>query len=119
MTSINKADRNALKMNVSTKTSAYTMTSLDGVILADSTSAAFQIILPEAAEVIGQIFTIILIKDGGDLTVIPAGDDKLDASDNVLATFADVEDCLEFIAISADRWLILTNIGAVVLSTPI
>lgn len=47
-----------VKGNVITVTAAYTVTSADFTILADATAGSFDILLPDAATVDGQIFNI-------------------------------------------------------------
>jgi len=88
------------------------------VIVCDTTSNAIAITLPEAADNLGLELTIYLETDGGDnVTVARAGADVLDSSDNTLATLADAEDFLRIVAVSDNRWLIISDNG-VAYSTP-
>ena len=54
----------------STKTSAYTVTSTDDVILADTTSAAFSITLPTAVGIGGKVYTIKKINSGANIATV-------------------------------------------------
>jgi len=83
----------------------------DNVIVCDTTSNVIAITLPEAASSLGKRFLIFLETDGGnDVTVTCAGSDTLDGS-NTIGTLADAEDYFEIVAVSNDRWLIITNSG--------
>jgi len=88
------------------------------VIVCDTTSNAIALTLPEAADSLGKRYVVLLETDGGtDLTVACAGSDVLNSSSNTLATFADVEDFFEIVAVSDNRWLVLIDNG-VAYSTP-
>ena len=89
------------------------------VITADTTGGPCALTLPDANDVLGARYTIILVTDGGsNLTVARAGTDVFNASNNTLLTFADAEDAVVLTAIAANRWLIEENIGSVAASTP-
>jgi|TARA_Y100000034_G_C6799257_1_gene358505 hypothetical protein len=88
------------------------------VIVGDTTSNVIAITLPEAADSLGKRYTVFLETDGGnDLTVACAGSDVFNSSSNTLATFADAEDYFEIVAVSNNRWLIISENG-VAYSTP-
>lgn len=65
-------------LSVATKTTAYTLTSSDDVILADASSAAFTLTLPAAASNSGKVFRI----------------DKVDSSDNVVTIDANASETI-------------------------
>lgn len=97
---------------------SLSLTSSHSLVVCDTTSNAIALTLPEAADNLGQKYTIFLETDGGNnLTVATTGSDVLNSSSNTLATLADAEDFIELIAVSDDRWLIL-NDNAVAYSTP-
>jgi len=82
------------------------------VVVCDTTSNSIAITLPEAADSPGKRYTVFLETDGGnDLTVTCAGSDVLNSSSNTIATFADVEDYFEIVAVSDNRWLIISENG--------
>jgi hypothetical protein len=97
-----------------------TLTATSGsVITADTTTGAVALTVPDANDVLGATYTIILVTDGGtDLTIARGGTDTFNSTGNTLLTFADAEDAIVMTAISANRWLIEENIGTVVASTP-
>jgi len=52
--------------SVNTKTAAYTLTATDSVILADATTAAFQVTLPTAVGITGRQYTVKRINSGAN-----------------------------------------------------
>ena len=81
-------------------------------VICNTTGGAIAITLPEAADSLGKEYLIMLETDGGTDTVVTcAGADKLNVAGNTVATLADAEDFLHIVAISADRWLIITDNG--------
>lgn len=85
----------------------------DYTVVCDTTANVIAITLPEAASSLGKRYIVFLETDGGnDVTVTCAGADTLDGS-NTIGTLADAEDYFEIVAVSNDRWLILTNSGVV------
>lgn len=52
--------------SVATKTAAYTLTATDSIILADATTAAFQVTLPTAVGITGRQYTIKRINSGAN-----------------------------------------------------
>jgi len=83
----------------------------DDVVVCNTTSNVIAITLPEAASSLGKRYLIFLETDGGNnVTVTCAGADTLDGS-NTIGTLADAEDYFEIVAVSNDRWLIITNSG--------
>ena len=99
-------------------TGADTLDAMNEILWVDTTSGGHTLTLPDANTVLGKRYIIVLITDGGDLLVDVASGDGLDSSANTRATFADAEDTLVFYAVSANRWLVTVNIGAVAFSTP-
>lgn len=92
-------------------TATLTVDLNDDVVVCDTTGNAIAITLPEAASSLGKRYLFFLETDGGsDVTVTCAGADTLDGA-NTIGTLADAEDYFEIVAVSDDRWLIITNSG--------
>jgi hypothetical protein len=62
----NNPSQTPLLNPLATKTSAYTLTATDSVILADATSAAFQVTLPSAVGIAGRQYTIKRTNSGSN-----------------------------------------------------
>ena len=80
----------------------------------DTTSNAIACTLPEASEAIGQKLTLFFGVQGGSnlATLKSASGDFFDsANSNNTVTFSTVDSFIDIIAVSANRWLILTNSG--------
>lgn len=90
--------------SVSSKTTTYTVTSSDCVILADTSGGAFTLTLPDAATNAGRMFHIKLDTKSGALTIAPTGSDTIDGDTSVLI---DVEKTtITVVGVSGD-WKIL------------
>jgi hypothetical protein len=97
-------------------TSPKTLDLSDNIVVCDTTGGAIAITLPEANSSLGKRYVIFMETDGGtNVTVTCAGADTISGA-NTIATLADAEDCIEIVAVSADRWLVLENIGSVTFS---
>jgi hypothetical protein len=84
----------------------------DYYIVCDTTTNVIAITLPEANDSLGKRYIIFLETDGGNnVTVTCAGADTLNSGGNTIGTLADAEDYFEIVAVSANRWLIITNNG--------
>jgi hypothetical protein len=59
--------------NIATKTSNYTVTTNDYILLADTTSGNVTFTLPDATTCIGQNFTFIIVQASNSMTVNPIG----------------------------------------------
>jgi len=94
-------------------TTPITLDLTQEIIVCDTTANVIAITLPEAASSLGKKYLVFLETDGGNnVTVTCAGADTLDGS-NTIGTLADAEDYFEIVAVSNDRWLIITNSGVV------
>jgi hypothetical protein len=100
------------KVRTATETDQATVE--DVVIAVDSTSGAFNLDLPALSESYlpdgaGQRIRIVMVGDGGDVTVREHDDDGAAS----LATLDDVGDSVELIARSSTAWLLCTDLSTV------
>lgn len=65
---------------LSTKTTAYTVTASDSVILADATSAAFQVTLPSPSGITGRQYTIKKIDASGNAVTVASASGNIDGA---------------------------------------
>ena len=99
--------------NITAQTeSSLTLDMNHDVLVCDTTSNAIALTLPEAANSPGKQYIVFLGTDGGnDVTISCVGSDVLNSSDNTTATMADAEDYFHIVAVSDDRWLIISDTG--------
>ena len=103
----------AVTHTVTSQTTSSLTLGTHAVVVCDTTSNAIAITLPEAANNLGKRYVIFLETDGGnDVTVSCSGSDTLNGT-NTTATLADAGDYMDLVAVSNDRWLIITNNGVV------
>lgn len=95
----------AKDLTISTKTSAYTLTGTDELILADATSAAFTLTLPAASGISGRVFIIKKIDSTANkVTIDGNGAETIDGS----ATVDIVMQYQSFIIVSnGTNWVII------------
>jgi hypothetical protein len=73
-----------LTPNVSSKTSAYTVTATDGLVKCDATSAAFTVTLPTAVGITGKIYIIKKVDASANaITIDGDGSETIDGSATV------------------------------------
>jgi hypothetical protein len=70
----------ALATALTTKTSAYTLIATDSVLLADATSAAFQVTLPSPSGISGRQYTIKKIDASGNAVTIASAAGNIDGA---------------------------------------
>ena len=91
---------------------AVTLTAVNCIWDVDTTNAAVNVILPEASTVLGQMFAVYHSVDGGnDVTFVTDGTDKFDRAGNDIITFADANDSAIVVAVGANRYAIIANVG--------
>jgi hypothetical protein len=71
---------------IQTKTSAYTLTANDSVILADASGGAFTLTLPTAVGISGTVYTIKRISASNNVTIDGAGAETIDGAATYVLT---------------------------------
>ncbi len=101
----------ATQTALATKTAAYTLTATDSVILADATTAAFQVTLPTAVGITGRQYTIKKIDSTANIVTVDGnGSQTIDgATTKILASQ------WAFIVVVSDgaNWVIVSQGGTV------
>lgn len=102
-----QAIASSFNLSIATKTTTYTLTSSDDMILCDSSGGAFTLTLPAAALNTGKVF--YFKKIGSDLNTISIDGNGIEEIDGVTSTLISTEhEMLEIVSDSAN-WQILSR----------
>ncbi|MGK5091237.1 tail fiber domain-containing protein, partial [Deltaproteobacteria bacterium TL4] len=103
--------RQTWNLNATAKTNTYTLTSSDGVILANTSAGAFTINFPTASGIAGRTYTIKLVTAGNNLTLDPANAETIDGAST--RSMSSVGDLITVISDGAN-WLTVSEKSATV-----
>lgn len=98
---------NFLRQPVVTKTSAYTLTNLDYLIIGDATSAAFTLLLPTAVGISGKIF--VIKKTGNSANVLTIDGNASETIDDALTYLMVVQNDTVVIQSDGTNWKIIQH----------